>query len=35
MRLTDAAAEGMLKSKWAGQVGQRAIRLANMMRGEA
>lgn len=27
------AAEGMLKSKWAEQVGQRAVRLANMMRG--
>lgn len=29
------AAEGMLKSKWAEQVGQRAVRLANMMRGGA
>lgn len=29
------AAEGMLKSKWAGQVGQRAVRLARvMMTGE-
>lgn len=27
-----AAAEGMLDSKWAKQVGQRAIRLAEMMR---
>jgi lysozyme len=26
------ASQGMLKSKWAGQVGNRAIRLANMMR---
>lgn len=28
----EAAAAGMLKSKWATQVGQRAIRLAEMMR---
>lgn len=27
----DDAAEGMLKSKWAGQVGKRAVRLAQMM----
>ena len=26
------AAEGMLASKWASQVGQRAVRLANMMK---
>lgn len=26
------AAQGMLKSKWAGQVGDRALRLAKMMR---
>lgn len=28
----DAAADGMLKSKWAKQVGQRAVRLAEIMR---
>ena len=28
----EAAAEGMLKSKWAGQVGARAVRLAKMMK---
>ena len=28
----EKAAEGMLASKWAGQVGDRAIRLATMMR---
>jgi len=29
----DFAADGMLKSKWAGQVGDRAVRLAKLMRG--
>lgn len=28
----DGAARGMLNSKWASQVGDRAVRLANMMR---
>jgi len=29
-----AAAAGMMASKWARQVGRRAVRLANMMKGE-